>query len=85
MKPLVLYHAHCADGFTAAWVFWRHFQDGAEYRAVSYGEPAPVGDAKGRHVYVLDFCFPVEETEALAASASKFLVLDHHKTAQANF
>lgn len=31
MKPPVIYHGNCADGFSAAWCFWRKYSDGADY------------------------------------------------------
>ena len=31
MKPLVIYHANCADGFGAAFAAWRKLGDEAEY------------------------------------------------------
>lgn len=27
-RPLVIYHGNCADGFSAAWCFWRRAPDG---------------------------------------------------------
>lgn len=83
-KPiLVLYHANCIDGFTAAWAAWQTLGDeDAEYRAVNYGEPAP--DVTGRDwVYVLDFAYPRAVMEAMAASVRGLVVLDHHKTNEA--
>ena len=40
MKPLVLYHANCADGFGAAFAAWLKLGDEAEYVACSYGKQA---------------------------------------------
>lgn len=37
-RILVLHHANCADGFTAAWCAWRYFGDDAEYVPVQYGQ-----------------------------------------------
>lgn len=30
-RPLVIYHGNCADGFSAAWCFWRKYGTGADY------------------------------------------------------
>jgi len=79
---LVLYHGGCRDGFAAAWVAHRAMPD-AEFRAVSYGQPAPIADALDRWVYVLDFCYPLAEMVALSGAAKQLFVLDHHKTAEA--
>lgn len=82
MNPLVLYHSGCRDGFAAAWVAHWTMPD-AEFRAVQYGQPAPIGDAIDRNVYVLDFCYPLVEMLALAGAAKTLTVLDHHITAEA--
>jgi hypothetical protein len=29
----VIYHGNCADGFSAAWCFWRKYGTGADYVA----------------------------------------------------
>lgn len=80
-EPLIVYHARCMDGFTAAWAAWRYFEGRCELLPASYGD-APPADVKDRDVVVLDFSYPRAELEALAAGARSLLVLDHHKTAQ---
>ena len=83
--PLVIYHASCFDGFTSAWLFYRHknlfHSDGIEYHAATYGEDPP--DVKGREVYVVDFSYPREVMKAMIIESKKTTVLDHHKTAEA--
>lgn len=80
MKPIVFYHAHCTDGFGAAFAAWRSLGDGAEYAPVQYGRGA-LPDVAGRDVYILDFSFPREEMEALLRAAARVVWLDHHKSA----
>lgn len=80
MKPLVLYHAGCSDGFAAAWSAWRRFGGAAEYRPVSYGDVPPV-DVDDREVYILDFSYPLTAVERIAKASAKLVLLDHHKTA----
>lgn len=80
MKPLIIYHANCPDGFGAAWAFWKKYGKNAEYHPATHGEAPP--DVKGREVYIVDFSYSREVTEALAESAKKIVILDHHKTAQ---
>jgi uncharacterized protein len=82
-SPLVLYHANCADGFCAAWVAHRRFGDGAEYVPVQYGQPPPEASMGGRSIYVLDFSCNRATTLWMADVAKSLVVLDHHKTAQA--
>jgi hypothetical protein len=37
MKPLIIYHAHCTDGFGAAYAAGCKFGDMAEYLPRNYG------------------------------------------------
>lgn len=79
-KPLIIYHANCADGFTAAWVAARALGD-VQLCPAQYGDSPPVEEARGRDVYVLDFSYDLEGTHALADRARSIHVLDHHKSA----
>ena len=78
MKPLVIYHANCWDGFCAAWVARKALGDIEPFPAY-YGAPPP--DVKDRIVYVLDFSYPRDVTERIATEARRSVFLDHHKTA----
>ena len=55
MRPLVIYHGNCADGFSAAWCFWRKYGTGADYVAGVYQQDPP--DVTGRDVYLVDFSY----------------------------
>lgn len=80
MKPLCIYHANCADGFAAAWVVRGALgRENVEFLAAKYGDAPP--DVAGREVYIVDFSYPREQLLAMAAQASRIVVLDHHKTA----
>ena len=82
MKPLVIYHANCTDGFGAAFAAWLKLGDGAEYLPMNYGqEIVPTQIADNREVYILDFSFPRHVMEGLFALAKRVVWLDHHKTA----
>lgn len=78
-RPLILFHAECVDGIVSAWVAWRRFFERADYVPVKYGRERP--DCTDRLVYVLDFCYPPEETVHMADEASRVVILDHHATA----
>jgi len=78
-RPLVLFHADCQDGLTAAWLA-RHAMPSAECVPVQYGQEPP--DVSGREVYVLDFSYKVSTLRMMADLASRLVCLDHHKTAQ---
>ena len=83
-KPLIIYHYPCLDGFTAAYVAWREFgYEGADYLPGSYGDNAEIPDVDNRIVYILDFSYPAEIMREIAARAEKVIVLDHHKSAEA--
>src|SRR5262245_51981779 len=84
MRPFVLYHADCPDGFCAAWVARRRFGAGADYLPVQYGqEPPAAANDKDRPLYVVDFSYPRDVTFRLAALRhAEMIVLDHHKTAR---
>lgn len=79
MKPLVIYHDNCADGFSAAWCFWRKYGTGADYVAGVYQQDPP--DVAGRDVYLVDFSYKRPVVEAMLNTARSVCLIDHHKTA----
>lgn len=82
-KPLCIYHGNCADGFSAAWVVWSVFgRHNVDFHAGVYTEPPP--DITARDVIIVDFSYKRDMLYAMATSARTVLVLDHHKTAQAD-
>lgn len=82
-KPdIVIYHDNCADGFGAAWACWMRWCDQCRYIPASYGQPPP--DVSGMHVLIVDFSYKRPALEAMAATAASVVILDHHKTAQAD-
>ncbi len=90
-KPLVIYHKNCADGFGAAWAAYKRFgEEGAEYLPMGYNDPRVKltstgfefpAELEGRDVYILDFSFKPDITEAIFNTASFLFWRDHHKTA----
>ena len=86
MKPLIIYHANCTDGFGAAYAAWLRFGDDADYLPVKYGQVNTVDDLDllgnlDREVYILDFCFEsIEIMEEIARRSYFTVCLDHHKT-----
>ena len=89
MKPLVIYHANCTDGFGAAFAAWLKLGNEAEYLPMEYGKVKTPTDfdmkvslaAKDNDIYILDFSFPREVMDALFKHAKRVVWLDHHKTA----
>lgn len=80
-RPLILFHANCPDGFCAAWVAHKVFGDDADYVPVQYGEDQPA--VAGRRVFILDFSYKRTAMSFAVSQAADVVVLDHHKTAQA--
>lgn len=78
-KPVILYHANCPDGFSAAWAAWKKFGAKAEYYPVAPNElpPAP---PKKREVYLLDNCYLTPALLKLRMLNEKVVVVDHHET-----
>jgi oligoribonuclease NrnB/cAMP/cGMP phosphodiesterase (DHH superfamily) len=78
---IVIYHANCVDGWTAAWAVWLKFGDeDTEYVPASYGDAPP--PHQGRDVVIVDFSYPRETLSAMHEEAKSLIVLDHHRTAR---
>jgi oligoribonuclease NrnB/cAMP/cGMP phosphodiesterase (DHH superfamily) len=80
MKPLVIYHGNCLDGFSSLWVVNKALNGEIEPYAGFYNQSAP--DVKGRHVIIVDFSYKRPILLEMAKQALSVLVLDHHNTAQ---
>lgn len=82
MKPLVIYHDNCADGFGAAFAAWWKLREEADYLPMQYGK-LPGDEAfeamvREREVFILDFSLPKPMMEVLFALAHRVVWLDHH-------
>src|SRR4051812_39919236 len=77
-KTAVFYHGDCPDGFGGAYAAWKKFGDEAEYIPLKHGKPF-ASDVTGKDVYFIDFCYPKEAMEKIAAEAGSFTILDHHE------
>ena len=82
MKKLCIYHGNCADGFTSAWVVRKALGDGVDFHAGVYQNEPP--DVTGRDVVLVDFSYKRAVLEGMIERAASVLILDHHKTAQAD-
>lgn len=78
-QVMVIYHAECIDGFTAAWCFWSQYGFNATYHPGVYNEPPP--DVTDKHVFLVDFSYRREVVEMLLTSALSVTLIDHHKSA----
>lgn len=80
MKPIVVYHAHCTDGFGAAFAFWRKHKDEMEYWPANYTNDV-MPDFNGRDVYLVDFSYKRAVVAEIIKVATKVTLVDHHATA----
>lgn len=78
---VVIYHADCRDGFSAAWAAWKKFGERATYvgRKTQLGPPEGLED---KEIYILDYSYSKETIETLAAKNRSVTVIDHHQTAE---
>ena len=84
MSKFVLYHSGCPDGFGAAWAAWRVLGDSARYVPVRYGDAPPTNLGPSDEVFVVDFSFKRDVLLELKDRVGNLVVLDHHKTAEAD-
>lgn len=77
---LIIYHANCGDGFTAAWVAFQRFPD-ARFVGAHYGQEPPKIQP-GEDVMMVDFSYKRDVLIEMAKVASTVTVIDHHETAQ---
>lgn len=84
-KPdICIYHGGCDDGFTAAWSIWKRWPD-CTFVAASHGDPLPAGPAlEDKNVLFVDFCPKIEWIDDNWAWYGSVVILDHHKTAEAD-
>jgi len=81
VPDICIYHANCDDGFAAAYAVWKRFGDAVKYVPAQYGNAIP--DVAGKDVLIVDFSFKKSDMQRLAGEAKRIVVLDHHKTAEA--
>ena len=83
MKPLVIYHANCTDGFGAAFAAWLKLGDEAEYLPMEYNQALPeqLHSPVGLELYILNFSFRRDQMDTFFKYAKRVVWLDHHKTA----
>ena len=96
MKPVIIYHDSCADGFGAAFAAWLRFGKEAIYIPCQHGKgkPATIDDMcalldkhgapkadKDVQLFILDFSFDKPVMDWLFDVMGHIVWLDHHKSA----
>lgn len=79
---ICIYHFPCDDGFGSAWAVWKRWGGAVEYAPCNYGQEPP--GVAGKNVLIADFSFKPDVLQAMARTAASVVVLDHHKTAEAD-
>lgn len=79
MRPLCIYHGNCADGFGAAWVVRKKYNNDVDFFAGVYQNPPP--DVTDRDVILVDFSYKRPVIEEMLKTAKSITIIDHHKTA----
>ena len=84
-KNICIYHDNCADGFTAAILIHRYLKGDVTLIPAQYGEPPPNLKSLNTidNLFIVDFSYPQEILLAMKAEVKQMVVLDHHKTAEA--
>lgn len=83
IPDVCLYHFPCDDGFAAAWVARKRWP-GIALFPVNYGLPLPDFDFADKNVLIVDFSLKPAPLTDLAGKARTVVILDHHKTAEAD-
>ena len=76
----VIYHNNCPDGFSSAWIIWRHLKGDATYKGVTPDNLPPYTQFKNKYVIFVDLSTPYEYIEQVKSVAKNVLVIDHHET-----
>ena len=81
---VVIYHSPCPDGFASAYAAWARLGDAATFVGLSHGHSHDHIHSlvAGKNVAVLDFSFKRHLSDAFIETASSFIVLDHHASAE---
>jgi oligoribonuclease NrnB/cAMP/cGMP phosphodiesterase (DHH superfamily) len=82
MTKLCIYHGNCADGFTSAWVVRKALGEDVQFHAGVYQDAPP--EVEGKDVMLVDFSYKRSVLEKIRERAASVLILDHHKTAEAD-
>ena len=92
-NALIIYHAHCMDGFGAAWSAYKNrverYYSNYEYVAMDYKDPLPAHipelPPSDTEIFILDFSFPPAKFTELCNSYVHVTMLDHHESAADSF
>lgn len=78
MKPLIIYHGDCNDGFGSALAAYLYYGNNAEYIAGMYDGFVP--DVTDRDVLIFDYHFKHDILVEMKEKAKSLILKDHHAT-----
>src|SRR5436190_5043526 len=94
---VVLYHGSCHDGYGSAFVVWLYYKrkfgldraNSIRYLPCYYQKEAELSPEflekmAGKNILMCDFSYKYNQLLQLIAIAGSFMILDHHKTAEAD-
>ncbi len=81
MKPVLIYHADCRDGFGSRFAFWMKYGDSMEYIPAYYQREFNI-DLSGRDVFFADFSFDPNKMIEIKNKANSLTIIDHHVSAE---
>ena len=81
-----IYHGGCPDGFTAAWLVRDDAgREPCSFIPASYTDVPPFWRIQPEdNVIIVDYSYPRELMVELAGKCNQLVILDHHKTAEAD-
>ncbi|QGR54334.1 dhh family phosphohydrolase-like protein [Moumouvirus maliensis] len=94
---IVLYHGYCSDGFGSAFIIWYYYKtnysievaDKIMYIPCHHQKnfqtftPEFLQKIKDKNVIMCDFSYKYNQLVNIISLSKSFMILDHHKTAQA--
>lgn len=83
IPDICIYHGPgCMDGLVAAWAIWKRWPN-IRFVPAQYGQAPP--DVRDLNVLIVDFSYKRDVlVQMLAQPAKHIVVLDHHRTAEAD-
>jgi oligoribonuclease NrnB/cAMP/cGMP phosphodiesterase (DHH superfamily) len=80
LKPVLIYHADCPDGFGSRFAFWLKYRDEMEYIPAAHGRPTPE-NLEGRDIIFADFSYKPDILLDIRKKAKSLKIIDHHVSA----
>jgi len=86
LRPVLIYHGGCPDGFGASYAFWKKYGSTIDYVPMYHKkEPLkgfPESFFRDRKVWMLDISLEREDAIKANEIAKEFIIIDHHFSAK---